>query len=69
MSESEPKSNNTVFISFGLIFMIITVGSLLGKFFDIPSHYYVPFLIWGIALCIFNLFLEKDHKNIFLKKP
>jgi len=56
------------FISLGLMFLIIVVGSLIGKFFDIKEHYYIPFIIWGVALCIFNIILEKNHVNIFMKE-
>ena len=47
-------------------FILIITGSLLGKFFDIPQHIFMPFIIWGMALCIFNLFLEKNHENVFM---
>ena len=39
----------------------------MGSFFDISLTYYLPFLLWIIALCIFNLFLDKQHVNIYLK--
>ena len=55
-----------ILITFGLMFILIITGSLLGKFFDIQPHIYMPFIIWGIALCIFNLFLEQNHENVFM---
>ena len=58
---------NNFLITFGLMFLIIIVFSLIAKFFDIQAQYYIPFMLWGIALCIFNLFLEKNHKNIFME--
>lgn len=58
---------NNIVISFGLIFLLIIVISMISKFFGIKEIYYIPFIIWGITLCIFNLILEKNHTNIFLK--
>ena len=54
-------------ISLGGIFMLISVSSLIGRFFDIKEFYYMPFIYWGIALFIFNIFLDKQHQNIFMK--
>lgn len=51
----------------GIIF-IITVSSLLGNFFDIQPKFYIPFMVWLISLFIFNMFLEKQHINIFMKE-
>jgi hypothetical protein len=59
---------NSIAISLGLIFIIITVASLLGRFFDVEMYVYMPFMIWFVALCIFNIFLEKNHVNIFMKE-
>jgi hypothetical protein len=57
--------NNTL-LSLGLIFMLIVTSSIIGNFFDIKLHYYLPLVLWGIALCIFNLLLEKEHINEFV---
>tara|TARA_B100000214_G_C23817012_1_gene557813 strand:- start:624 stop:812 length:189 start_codon:yes stop_codon:yes gene_type:complete len=59
---------NNILVSFGLIFILVSVGSLIGNFFDMESYTYFPYIIWGVALCIFNLLLEKKHENIFIKE-
>lgn len=51
----------------GIIF-ITTISSLLGSFFGVHDKYYVPFMVWFIALFLFNMFLEKQHINIFMKE-
>tara|TARA_B100000035_G_C20939254_1_gene526702 strand:+ start:762 stop:950 length:189 start_codon:yes stop_codon:yes gene_type:complete len=58
---------NNIVISFGLMFILIIAGSLIGTFFDVSPEYYLPFLFWGIALCIFNLILNKNKENIYMK--
>ena len=58
---------NNIVLSFGIIILLIIVGSLLGNFFDLKAEYYLPFILWGIALCIFNLILTKQKKNIYLE--
>ena len=45
--------------------LITTIGSLLGNFFDISMYIYMPYIIWGIGLCLFNIILEKTHINKF----
>ena len=60
-------SNNTV-ISISLMSVLIFSGYLLGTFFGISLEYYMPFLIWLLALCIFNIFLDKKHVNVYLKE-
>lgn len=50
---------------------IVVVGylfSLIANFFDIKSTYYIPFTAWIISLLIFNMFLEQNHENIFMKE-
>ncbi len=59
---------NQILLSFILIFFITIIVSLLGSFFDINQLYYLPFILWFIALCIMNMFLEKNHENIFMKE-
>lgn len=56
---------NTIIINIVLIGLITIVGKIFGNFFDIPISYYMPIVIWFVALCLFNMFLEKDHVNIF----
>ena len=58
---------NNIAVSFLIIFILIISGSLIGKFFDISMVYYMPFLLWLVGLCIFNMFLDKQHVNIYLK--
>ena len=59
---------NKFLLSIGGIIFITTVSSLLGSFFDIQEKFYVPFMVWFIALFVFNMFLEKQHINIFMKE-
>jgi hypothetical protein len=58
---------NSLLITIIIIILITTVGSLLGKFFDIPTYIYMPYIIWGIGLCLFNIILEKVHINKFME--
>lgn len=58
---------NNIAVSFLIIFILIISGSLIGKFLDISMMYYMPFLLWLVGLCIFNMFLDKQHVNIYLK--
>ena len=58
---------NNIAVSFLIIFILIISGSLIGKFFDISMVYYMPFLLWLVGLCIFNMFLDKQHVNIYMK--
>ena len=58
---------NNIAVSFLIIFILIVSGSLIGKFFDISLIYYMPFLLWLVGLCIFNMFLDKQHVNIYMK--
>ena len=57
---------NSVLISFIIIVLIAIIGNLLGNFFDIPFYVYMPYIIWGIGLCLFNIILEKVHNNKFM---
>tara|TARA_Y100000992_G_scaffold217748_2_gene150516 strand:- start:6949 stop:7140 length:192 start_codon:yes stop_codon:yes gene_type:complete len=56
---------NAIIINIVLIGLITIVGRIIGNFFDIPISYYMPIVIWFVALCLFNIFLEKQHVNIF----
>ena len=58
---------NNFLISFIGIILVTTVISLLANFFDISMNYYLPFLGWLIALLLFNIFLDKNKKNIFMQ--
>ena len=57
----------TILISFGFMFILIITGTAIGDFFDIGHLYYVPFMMWGVALTIINLILFKTRENIYLK--
>ena len=57
----------TILISFGFMFILIIAGTAIGDFFDIGHLYYIPFIMWGVALTIFNLILLKTRENIYLK--
>jgi hypothetical protein len=58
---------NNVALSFLIMIILITSGYLIGKFFDVSLDYYMPFLLWLLALCIFNMFLDKKHVNVYMK--
>ena len=57
----------TILISFGFMFILIIAGTAIGDFFDIGHLYYIPFIMWRVALTIFNLILLKTRENIYLK--
>jgi hypothetical protein len=59
---------NNIALSFLIMFILIISGYLIGSFFDVGLQYYMPFLLWLLALCIFNMFLDKQHVNIYMKK-
>lgn len=56
---------NSTLISIFIMVLITTIGSLLGNFFDISMYIYMPYIIWGIGLCLFNIILENTHINKF----
>jgi len=58
---------NNIGFSLLIISILIISGYLIGNFFGIGLEYYMPFLLWLIGLCIFNMFLDKQHVNIYLK--
>lgn len=58
----------TVLISFGFMLILIITGTAIGNFFDIGHIYYIPFIMWGLALTIFNLILSQSNTNIYLDK-
>ena len=49
------------------IIVFTSIMSLLGKFFDIDPMYYIPFMMWIIAIFVFNMFLEKESNNLFMQ--
>ena len=62
------ESSKNVVISISLMLVLIFSGYLIGTFFSIGLEYYMPFLIWLLALCVFNIFLDKQHVNVYLKE-
>jgi hypothetical protein len=48
--------------------ILMLSGYSIGTFFDVGLEYYMPFLVWLLALCIFNIFLDKNHVNVYLKE-
>jgi hypothetical protein len=54
-------------ILYTILFIIIAVPVLvfIFDFFDIPFENYGNFLIWGIALAIFNAILPYAKQTIF----
>ena len=62
------SSSNNIVISLVLMFILIFSGYLIGNFFGIGLEYYMPFLVWLLALCIFNIFLDKNHVNVYLEQ-
>lgn len=57
---------NNILVSIGGIILVVTVMSLIGRFFGIALVYYLPFMAWFTAIFIFNMFLEKKHQNVFM---
>ena len=51
----------------GMLILIVS-GYLISSFFDLEMAYYMPYLLWLLGLCIFNMFLDKSHVNIYSKK-
>ena len=51
----------------GMLILIIS-GYLISTFFDLEMAYYMPYLLWLLGLCVFNMFLDKSHVNIYTKK-
>lgn len=61
-------SSKNIVLSLSLMLILIFSGYLIGTFFSIGLEYYMPFLVWLLALCIFNIFLDKNHVNVYLKE-
>ena len=49
------------------IIVVTSIMSLVGKFFDIDTMYYIPFMMWIIAIFVFNMFLDKETSNLFMQ--
>jgi hypothetical protein len=61
------SSSNNIVISLVLMFILMFSGYLIGNFFGIGLEYYMPFLVWLLALCVFNIFLDKNHVNVYME--
>jgi hypothetical protein len=59
---------NNVLLTFMIMFLSTTTFVLIANFFDISMFFYLPYLIWIIALCIFNIVLDRHHTNIYMQK-
>ena len=64
MVENSSGPNKYV-ISLILIVIITIVGSLIGNFFDVKYYLYMPYIVWFIALCLFNMVLDGNTSNKF----
>jgi hypothetical protein len=62
------ESSNNILLSLSLMLILMLSGYSIGTFFDVGLEYYMPFLVWLLALCIFNIFLDKNHVNVYLKE-
>jgi hypothetical protein len=51
----------------GMLILVVS-GYLISTFFDLEMAYYMPYLLWLLGLCVFNMFLDKSHINIYTKK-
>jgi hypothetical protein len=61
------SSSNNIVISLVLMFILMFSGYLIGNFFGVGLEYYMPFLVWLLALCVFNMFLDKNHVNVYIE--
>lgn len=61
------SSSTNIVISLVSMFLLIFSGYLIGNFFGIGLEYYMPFLVWLLALCVFNIFLDKNHVNVYIE--
>jgi hypothetical protein len=58
---------NKFFVSFSIISVLLVCGYAIGQFSGLSLEYYMPVLLWFLALCIFYMFLDEKHVNIYLK--
>jgi hypothetical protein len=61
------SSSNNIVISLVLMIVLMFSGYLIGNFFGVGLEYYMPFLVWLLALCVFNIFLDKNHVNVYIE--
>jgi len=61
------SSSNNIVISLVLMIVLMFSGYLIGNFFGVGVEYYMPFLVWLLALCVFNIFLDKNHVNVYIE--
>jgi hypothetical protein len=61
------SSSNNIVISIVLMIVLMFSGYLIGNFFGVGLEYYMPFLVWLLALCVFNIFLDKNHVNVYIE--
>ena len=61
------ESSKNIVLSLSLMLILIFSGYLIGTFFSIGLEYYMPFLVWLLALCVFNIFLDKNHVNVYIE--
>lgn len=59
--------SNVALSLIGMLILIVS-GYLISSFFDLEMAYYMPYLLWLLGLCVFNMFLDKSHVNIYSKK-
>ena len=59
--------SNVALSLIGMLILIVS-GYLISSFFDLEMAYYMPYLLWLLGLCVFNMFLDKSHVNIYAKK-
>lgn len=59
---------SNIALSLVLILILIVAGYLIAAFFDLEIQFYMPYLLWLLGLCTFNMFLDKSHVNIYTKK-
>ena len=59
--------SNVALSLIGMLILIVS-GYLISSFFDLEMAYYMPYLLWLLGLCVFNMFLDKSHVNIYTKK-
>jgi hypothetical protein len=47
---------------------MVPAAIFIFKFFDVPFEVYGNYVLWFVALALFNAFLAFDQNNIFAKK-
>ena len=59
--------SNVALSVLGMLILVVS-GYLISSFFDLEMAYYMPYILWLLGLCVFNMFLDKSHINIYAKK-